>query len=270
MTMLCSWIGIDTHGHSSAYILSDSRITWPGKVFYDYGKKVFASKRYPELFGYAGDVLFPSIVLSQIVEMIDSNLLLNESMSCDEKHKIIAERICYSLKQYPDVLGANPIQIIHISRDTIVNGYPKFHHYLLQLKKDDYDVKEISIPNESGVIMALGTGKKDFEAMFNKYKKTSGTSTSRYVYQAFVDALSSTSVKTCGGAPQLVGLFRKPYTYGLNYGIIYQGNRYMLGMKIPKEASFSNVPWHNDLFEICDGESLKRMPDAMKQPKPNF
>ena len=67
MTMLASWIGVDTHGATSAYIVSDSRFCWGNNMTYDYGKKVFASKKYPEIFGYAGDVLFPSVVLSQII-----------------------------------------------------------------------------------------------------------------------------------------------------------------------------------------------------------
>ena len=75
MTLLASWIGIDTHGPTSAYIVADSRISWEYKKYFDYGKKVFASNCFPEIFGYAGDVLFPSIALSQILEMIDSKLL---------------------------------------------------------------------------------------------------------------------------------------------------------------------------------------------------
>ena len=53
MTMLASWVGIDTHGPASAYIISDSRISWNEQENFDHGKKVFASKNYPELFGYA-------------------------------------------------------------------------------------------------------------------------------------------------------------------------------------------------------------------------
>lgn len=44
MTLLASWAAIDTHGTSSAYIVSDSRISWGNKKNFDFGKKVFASK----------------------------------------------------------------------------------------------------------------------------------------------------------------------------------------------------------------------------------
>ena len=49
--MLVSWIGIDTHGPTSAYIAADSRISWNMTNKFDFGKKVFASKKYPEIFG---------------------------------------------------------------------------------------------------------------------------------------------------------------------------------------------------------------------------
>ena len=32
MTLLVSWIGVDTHGTSSAYITTDSRISWGIKI----------------------------------------------------------------------------------------------------------------------------------------------------------------------------------------------------------------------------------------------
>ena len=55
MTLLASWAAIDTHGISSAYIVSDSRISWENKKYFDFGKKVFASKKYPEIFDISDD-----------------------------------------------------------------------------------------------------------------------------------------------------------------------------------------------------------------------
>ena len=59
MTMLASWVGIDPHGISSAYIVTDSRFTWNlgDHLHFDYGKKVFATLTYPEIFGYIGEEL---------------------------------------------------------------------------------------------------------------------------------------------------------------------------------------------------------------------
>ena len=70
MTSLASWIGIDSRGQSSIYIVSDSRISWSENAVWNYGRKVFASRATPEIFGYCGDVLFPSMFLSQVVDSI--------------------------------------------------------------------------------------------------------------------------------------------------------------------------------------------------------
>lgn len=270
MTMLASWIGIDTHGPTSAYIVSDSRFSWSTNETFDYGKKVFASKRYPELFGYAGDVLFPSIVLSQIIEMIDTGILLTEKMSCEQKHKAIAEKICYSLSRYPNVFCNNSIQIIHITRDTLFEGYPSFHHYLLSFdRKIGWVDREVDIPEKSGLLHVLGSGAKEFMENYEIFQNANNASTSRNVFQCFVNALQKMDDLHCGGAPQLVGLYRKPLSAGINYGIIYKEKRYLLGMEIPKGASFKNVDWRNELFEICDGETKRIVPGAAKQPMPN-
>ncbi|NQK93811.1 hypothetical protein HO498_05995 [Streptococcus suis] len=271
MTLLVSWIGVDTHGTSSAYITTDSRISW-GSSNYDYGKKVFTSSLYPELFGYAGDVLFPTLVLSQVIELIDNDLLLNENMDCKRKSNVIIEKIRYSLAKYPEQqLGNNPIQIIHISRDTNVDGvlYPKFYCYMHQWKKaDGWTTTEITLGNESGILTILGSGRKEFAQMYDQYQQKGNTSTSRNVFQCFVDTLETIKDSYCGGAPQMVGLYRKPFTNGKTFGILYKNKRYVLGMEVPKHSEFSNISWRNELFEICDGNSKKIAENAMRQPNP--
>ena len=82
MTLLASWIGVDTHGPTSAYMVSDSRISWGLNSKFDYGRKVFASSQYPEIFGYAGEVIFPSVVLSQLIEMIATGIRFTPEMTC--------------------------------------------------------------------------------------------------------------------------------------------------------------------------------------------
>ncbi len=272
MTLLASWIGIDTHGPTSAYIVSDSRLTWNnGSALFDYGKKVFASRSYPEIFGYAGDVLFPSIVLSQILEMIDSGLIFDEDMSCDQKNKIVYEKLRYTFQKYPDVYGNNPIQIIHISRDTRSEGlYSHFYHYLMTWSRTNgWNSDKCSIPKESGLLHVLGSGRNEFKKNYSdRYQQGENQSTSRNVFHCFIDTLNNISDESCGGAPQLVGIYRKPFTTGREYGIIYNNRRYFLGMEIPRAASFAKVEWRNELFELCDGETRKKFECAAKQNDP--
>ena len=75
MTSFVAWVGVDARGPASIYLASDSRISWvdPDKTFetWDYGRKLFASKKYPEIFGYFGDTLFPSQMLGQVLDLIE-------------------------------------------------------------------------------------------------------------------------------------------------------------------------------------------------------
>jgi hypothetical protein len=74
MTLLVSWVGVDTHGPSSVYIASDSQISWGTLAKFNFGRKVFAFSKWPDILGYCGDVLFPSIALNQIVELADAGV----------------------------------------------------------------------------------------------------------------------------------------------------------------------------------------------------
>lgn len=270
MTLLASWISIDTHGPSAAYIAADSRISWRQTQhfdYFDYGKKVFASKRYPEIFGYAGDVLFPSIVLSQILEMIDSGLLFRQNMSCSEKNGIVYEKLCHSFSKYPDIYGNTPIQVLHISRETVFEGYPSFYHYRMSWDRSSgWSRSEKSIPDESGLIAVLGSGGKEFSENYkNRYQEGPNKSTSRNVFHCFIDTLMNIQTNQCGGAPQLVGIYRKPLSSARNYGIIYGNKRYFLGMEIPDNASFGMIEWRNELFELCDGATKAKIVGAASQ-----
>lgn len=84
----------------------------------------------------------------------------------------------------------------------------------------------------------------------------------------FTDTLANIQDRYCGGSPQLVGLIRKPLTYGISFGIISEKRRYYLGMQIPNNACFTNVEWRNNLFEICDGGTKNIKEGAAHQPNP--
>lgn len=269
MTMLASWCGIDTHGISSAYIVADSRFSWGNGFYFDYGKKVFACSKYPEIFGYAGDVLFPSVVLAQLVDLIDAGVLFNNEMTKEEKNSVISERIGYTFSKYPDVLENRPIQIIHISRDTNFSNYPSFKCFLMRWNESGVKHTEtIEFPEKSGVIHVLGSGKNAFIKNYERYEKAGNTGTSRNVFHCFISTLANINDTQCGGPPQLVGLYRKPLTNGNKYGIIYNNQRYFEGIQLPSSADFDIIEWRNEQFELCNGLKKRRFIDAMPQPDP--
>src|SRR5690242_2909889 len=112
MTSLVAWIGVDTHGPGSVYFSSDSRISWSADRTWDSGRKLFASKKYPHILGYCGDVTLPVQTLSQITELIDEGLLLRT----DDDPEVCVEKVLSVLleavKSYPE--GAKqPFDVIY-------------------------------------------------------------------------------------------------------------------------------------------------------------
>lgn len=269
MTMLASWVGIDPHGISSAYIVTDSRFTWNlgDHLHFDYGKKVFATLTYPEIFGYIGDVLFPSIALSQLISMIDSGVIFNNAISCKIKSKIVFDFLRNELKNYPEVCINDSLEIIHISRDTVVSGYPEFHefHYIWS-KNSGWNKYEKPMPKVSSLLYVGGSGKVEFESNYHKYQNGNNSNTSRNVFHCFVDTLSNTNDICCGGAPQLVGIYRKPNSYAKNFGIIYNKQKYFLGSIVTGNSQYSSIEWRNELFEIVDNQTMAIVPGAQRQP----
>lgn len=268
MTLLTSWVGIDTHGIASIYIASDSRISWGDSATFDLGRKVFAFNNYPDILGYCGDVLFPSIVLGQIIEMADNGLLFDEDYSCKQKFESIKEKLIQIFLKYPHqekLITNDVLQIIHASREP--NNHRNFFFHIIEWRRDvGWRGTEIKFPDKSKVIFTGGTGKKEFDDNYIRYEEGVNKSTSRNVFHCFCDTLFNIKDKKCGGAPQLVGIYCKPKSTTKKFGIIKDKKRYLFGSQIDDLNNFDNIEWRNDLFELCDGRTLQKLEKAKAQP----
>jgi hypothetical protein len=268
MTLLVSWIGVDTHGTASAYISADSRVSWGDIAFFDHGRKVFAFRQSPDILGYCGDVLFPTMVLSQITEMADRGLLFSAQTSCKERFESIKEKLVHQFHKYPRMvegITSNILQVIHISRDPTDNL--KFECRLIEWTRGNgWSGKDVAMPKESGILFTLGSGAREFKKNFDRYSKGRDHGTSRSVFHCFCDTLFNIEDEKCGGAPQLVGIYRKPDSSAITFGIIKEKQRYFLGAQIDTNVDFAGVEWRNDLFELCDGKTMRRFEHAQSQP----
>lgn len=270
MTTLLAWTGIDTHGPASVYIASDSRISWGSGRYWNVGRKVFASKTRPEVFGYCGAVTFPIQILGQLVDLIDLGLFFSESDSYDSKLEKVIAKISDSYRNLP-ISQHEKCQIFYASR-VGSRMSSTFHAATIDVNRGGVSASKIDYPKNSGIIAMAGTGKPSLAFSYEEwigphYKDPSQLGrTSRSVFGAFCDALASGKDPYSGGAPQLVGLYRAGAAKA--FGIIYNGSRYINGLEVSVIPGLNSVEWRNNLFERCCGENMEILKSAQRQPRP--
>lgn len=271
MTLLVAWVGVDTHGPTSMYIASDSRISWRDNARFNHARKVFAFSSQPDILGYCGDVLFPSIALNQIVQLADAGLLFGPEYTCKQKFQAIVDKLNHQFREYPEQqsgLAENSLSIIHASRERSDNK-KFFAQSISWTLGSGWSGREVELPDQSDLLFVLESGADEFKINYERYRSGPSAGTTRSIFHCFCDTLQSTNNASVGGAPQLVGLYRKPDSVAVNFGIIHRGARYFLGVKIDDlRARTSNVEWRNNNFELCDGESMKKLEGAQTQPDP--
>ncbi|MDD2229847.1 MAG: hypothetical protein PHY48_10595 [Candidatus Cloacimonetes bacterium] len=272
MTLVVSWIGVDTHGVSSAYLASDSRISWktdmPNMLIkYDFARKIYAFKKSADILGYCGDVLYPVMIISQIMEMADNGLLFHPADISEKRSDVILQCIAHHFSKYPRNCALDTIQIIHISRDNLM---AKFYCRLISWKKGQWRSEMVPLPNHSHTLLIIGSGREAFIKHYSEFQQAGNSNTSRNVFHSFCYTLANPSDDSYGGSPQLVGIYRKPQSPALSYGIIHNRKRFFLGAKIETLEGIGNLEWRNDKFELCDGITMDKFPEAAKQPYAKF
>ncbi len=260
MSLVVAWIGIDTHGPTSAYIASESRLTWNNNLHYDGCRKTFFSKRYPEIIGYCGDVLFPSLLINTIIENVDNNLIFSENDPAPIRFKKFKKKLFNEFHKYPknNCIISDTFEIIYINRNIKAEGYLDFYAYRIKwTRRSGFYSREITLPIESGILHVMGSGANEFNENYKYFQKGKNKNTTRNVYHCFTTTLKDVKEKTCGGPPQLVSIFRKPNTVGFSFGLIYKRKRYYAGLEVSRSGGIEDIKWRNNDFEICEGISKK-------------
>ena len=268
MTLIASWVGVDSKKTgpkiASIYIVSDSRINWGKGEYSDYHAKVFGMKNHPIIFGYCGDVLFPYNILTQTANQGDEGILFSVNASIGEKFDAVYAKINTALLAYPKKQLAKSFKIVCALREEV----DIFHCYLISWNiKNGLNYELLTMPKYSGLVTVQGSGKEEFENRFTyRYsERHNNYKTSRAIYQCFTDTLDNIQDHACGGAPQVVGLYRKGNTRF--FGIVRQGKIFFMGSEVSQLENLNFVEWRNDEFERCDPHTLEILPEAQRQPK---
>lgn len=266
MTLIVSWIGVDDKKDgkkiASIYISSDSRYTWGDTGKYDYGIKVFGSTKFPEIFGFCGDVLFPSIILGQIIPQIDNGILLDSSDNSETKSNKIFSYIKTSLEKYPKNFIGDSFTILHGTRfEKTFRLFKFFWETGRQLRKE-----EVLLGNTSTKVFSGGSGAKEFDENWLKWEseRHNNYRTSRAVYHCLYKSLKEIKDPRTGGLPQIVGLFRNKNSR--LFGIVEDGKKYIFGKESSEDINSTSIEWRNGNFERMNPETLKIFEGAQRQP----
>ena len=156
LTSLAAWPGVDSRGTSTMYIVSDSRISWSGSAdHWDCGAKVFACKESPDIFGYYGDVLVPSMVLPRLAE----SSLLSANDDSGTRHSALYALVKSSAEALPACRKVD-FGVVHASR---YGEGLKSQHRLWHLRWSPihgWSDTEIPIGPDSALLIHLGSGER--------------------------------------------------------------------------------------------------------------
>lgn len=266
VTTLAAWVSVDSQRPSACYLVSDSRISWPAQEAWDFGQKLFVCSRFPDIFGYCGDVQFPTLALRQVLDRIEQGLLFHSAAGSTERNLKITEELQAAYRQYP-AHGSELSTILHFARD----GDGKNANFQLWRidwsKASSIQSTRLNLPDTSVLGITLGSGWKVLIDRSEEWRKAQGR-TARGVFSSFCDAISSGEDPRSGGPPQLVGLY--PRGPGRLFGVVLNGQRYLAGASVPSDANLDEFEWRNCLFERMDPRTLRRLGAAQPQPRPTL
>ena len=270
MTTLLAWVAADQRGPASIRIAADSRISWSspnGTVLrnWDFGRKIFASHRHPDVSGYCGDVLFPTQTLGQIIELIDRDAFFPAGAGPGDRVQLIVAALERAANGYP-AEEARDFTIVHCTRVGEYMG-AEFEVSAVAFSAGKAgSVSRVVVPSSSGVVAVLGSGANQYKSHLARWQASDVRGTSRAMFSSFCEFLSAQSDPHTGGPPQLAGLLRKGPAK--SFGTIWNGNLYLMGMEMDGSWGSSEFDCYNSLFEICDPTTLQRRDGAQPQPSP--
>ncbi len=245
----------------SCYVASDSRFSTSAKSW-DYGQKVYAFNK-GGIIAYVGDVLFPVTLITQLIDIIDRNIIFDETDDNDKKANLIYEYILAASSKYLTSLRRTNIILVLVKNKI-------FSMYEIGFNPAQMNKRDI-IPGEP---LVYGSGSADYKKSLNKLKPDAKqilfgsnideSKLSRYVFQALVDSVNNGKDKMSGGNIQLVSLYKNRLSKPV--GIIQRGKLYLYGQEIAEYHDLFSIEWRNEKFEICNPEIKDIVIGAQKQP----
>jgi hypothetical protein len=260
------WISFDQRDASAFHLVSDSRITWgSSEKLWNGGRKVFACKTIPDVFGYCMDVLYPSLVLGQIVDAIDGGLLFRQETTAEQKHQIFLDRLRESHS-----LGVNAefreYRIFHITRIGLGLGC-SFKAWETHFDPNKgFKDKCIKMPDQTDLVFARGSGEGSVKNSIFDWSKLQSSGFSRGLLGAFCDALESQQDTRSGGSPQLASIYRIGPSHSI--GFMENGNLSLNGLPLTDLPGDVATDFYDRNFQRINPHTKELLKGAQPQPRP--
>lgn len=247
MTAIIAWSTFDGHeeGPASLYLASDSRISrerpqggWD--VVSDEHQKVFASESSADVFGFCGPIAGVDALVKLLFECA--------TRVRDSKCYGPGNESVYSSDIFEAALasGGHALQ----------SGLQVFHGYrfdtrrfgLSQIRANSrggFDRFDYLLPTKGGLLFRDGSGhemvRKTQDEFFDAESESKGFS--RWLWMSFHESLEKNTHPTCGGSPQLVGLYTKGPAMPL--GVYFKGRGFVFG----KPCDRTDIEYRDVLFQ---------------------
>lgn len=262
MTLIIGWIACDNNREgkmpSALYFGSDSRYAWGRQHAFNYGKKVYASNRFPEIFAYCGSVTFANIILPPLINLIDSGAFFS-GQSADEK----AHDVSAHFKAMTDAYVKDPA----LGQTVILYGTKvntRFFEYRFSFINKTVKVEKLPLNDYSSIIAVEGSGVKPLEERLS-HPLLQKDLYSREICHYLADTIENNEEFSVGGIPQIVGLYRGIAVPQV-FGFVKDGKSYLFGNEVDASQCDSSIAWRNTDFEIIDPNTLKLKEGAQAQP----
>jgi len=249
---------------SSIYIACDIRVTAGGILVTDSAQKVFACKQRPEIYGYCGNAEYPPLVLRSLVAALANGAAWPAHAAAYEEPEWVGRFLSDKLRIVPGGPDYSNTVVVRGTRKGEGSVNAEFSIFKFYVSGSVWEWARLDLPAVSDVVVAEGSGADKVRAWRDYWTSAQGRRrTSRGVFSALCGALRANADPKSGGAPQLVGMYQEgpPATFR----VLFNGGRFVNGRAVPSAEA---MLWHDDLFQVCDGELMKPLESAQRHRRP--
>ncbi|THD75569.1 hypothetical protein E7681_03690 [Thalassobius vesicularis] len=268
MTTTIAWLSYQNGAPSALTFASDSRLTWKvsGQTW-DYGRKIYWCKSSPDIFGFAGDVVSQSTVVSQVCEIFDYSASRLAHSTPKDRHLAFVAYLQSATAEFPNS-KSNGLHVLHGLRDGEGESCDfRLWRTVKEAGTHSWSDKELefradgkkNLVDDPGQFFGAGSGASKHRAFWERRIREAGN-TSRSVFRALWDVIETAEDPMTGGLPQIASLgttgFAKPV------GFCKDHRRSVCGLPLASDGTGEDLEWRDENFRFLKPSSLKLKSNA--------